>query len=130
MRSKVLGCGEIGIDKTAFHNNKTSISIDKVKINRMVLFDKTSCVNKGSFKHYIGFRHKDGTFSPLNIKLPQLTGYTEHFNNVDRCINFLVTDKELLKKYNEIWSTIKSLFKKEFDTKPLYKKKYISAKVT
>ena len=33
MGSKVLGCGEIGIDKNAFHNNKTSISIYEVKIN-------------------------------------------------------------------------------------------------
>ena len=41
MGSKVLGCGEIAIDKNAFHNNKTSISIDEVEINRIVLFDKT-----------------------------------------------------------------------------------------
>ena len=113
---------EIDIDKNSFHNNK--ISIDEVEINRIVLFDK-----KGSFKHYVVYGHKDGTFSPLNIKLPQLTGYTKHFNNGDKCINFLVTDKEVLKKDNEIWNKIKSLFKKEFDTKPLYNNRYISAKI-
>ena len=69
-----------------------------------MLFDKTSYGNKGLFKYYIGYRHKDGTFSPLNIKLPQLTGYTRHFNDGDKRINFLVTDKELLEKYNEIWN--------------------------
>ena len=73
MESKVLGCGEIGIDKNAFHNNKTSISIYEVKINRIVLFDKTSCGNECSFKYYIGYRYKGGTCSPLNIKLPKLT---------------------------------------------------------
>ena len=52
----------------------------------------------GSFKHYIGHRQKDGTTSPLNIKLPQLTGYAKHFNNGDKLINFLVFDKKLLKK--------------------------------
>ena len=129
MWSKVLGCGKIGIDKNAFHNNKTSINIDEVEINIIVLFDKTSYGNKGSFKHYIGYRHKDGTFSPLNIKLSQLTGYTKHFNNGDRLINFLVADKEMLKKYNKIWDKIKSLFKKEFDTNPIYINKYISAKI-
>ena len=76
MGSKVLGCGKIGTDKNAFHNNKTSISIDEVEIKKIVLSDKTSCGNKSSFKRYIGYRHKDGTFSPLNIKRPQLTGYT------------------------------------------------------
>ena len=35
----------------------------------------------------------------------------------------------MLKKYNEIWNKIKSLFKKEFDKKPVYDNKYISAKV-
>ena len=29
---------------------------------------------------------------------PQLTRYTKHFNNDDKLINFLVADKELLKK--------------------------------
>ena len=62
MGSKVLGYGEIGIDKNAFHNNKTSVCIDKVEINKIVLFDKTSYDNKGLFKCYIGYRHKDGTF--------------------------------------------------------------------
>ena len=38
------------IDKNAFHNNKSSISINEVEINKIVLFDKTSCGSKGSFK--------------------------------------------------------------------------------
>ena len=85
-----------------------------------MLFDKTPCDNKGSFEHCIGYRHKDGTFSPLNIKFPQLAGYAKHFYNGDKLINFLVADKKLFKKYNEIWNKIKSLFKKEFDKKRLY----------
>ena len=76
----------------------SSIIINEVEINRIVLFNKTSCGNKGSFKRYIRYRHKDGTFLPLNVKLPQLTGYAKHFNNGDKLTNFLVADKELLKK--------------------------------
>ena len=85
--------------------------------------------NKGSFKHYIGYRHKDRTFSLFNIKLPQPTGCAKHFNNCDNLTNFLVDDKELLKKYSKLWNKIKILFKKEFDKEPLYDNKYISAKV-
>ena len=65
----------------------------------------------------------------MNVKRLQLTGYVKHFNNGDKLINFLVTDKELLKNYNKIWNKIKSLFKKEFDKKPVYDNKCISAKV-
>ena len=85
--------------------------------------------NKCSFKCYIGYGHKDGTTSSLNIKLPQLTGYVKYFNHGDTLINFLVADKEFLKKCYEIWDRIKSLFKKEFDKKLVYGNKYVSAKV-
>ena len=129
MEPKILSSGEIAIDKNSFHNNNSSISINEIEINRIVLFDKTSCGNKGSFKRYIGHRRKDGTFSPLNIKFPQLTGCAKHFNNGDKLINYLVADKELLKKYSEIWKKIRSLFKKEFYKKSLYDNKYISTKI-
>ena len=129
MGSKTLCGGETCIDKNAFHNNKSSININETEINRIVLFDKTSYGNKGSFKRYIGYTHKVGTFSPLNIKLAQQTGYAKHFTNDDKLINFLVADKELLKKYNEIWNKIKSFFIKELDKKPMYDNKYISAKI-
>ena len=98
MTSTVLSYCETGIDKNSFHKATASISIDEVEINRTVLFDKNWYGNKGLFKYYIGYRHEDGTFSPLNIKLPQLTGYTNHFDANSRYINFFVTDKELLKK--------------------------------
>ena len=128
MGSKILSYGETAIIKSAFHKKTTSINIDKIEINRIVLFNKTSYDNKGSLKHYIGHKHADGNFSPLNIRLPQLTGYAKHFNDENKVINFLVADKKLLKKYNEIWSKIKSFFKKEFDKKPVYDNKYITAK--
>ena len=99
MGPKVLSYGETAIIKNAFHKKTTLINIDEIEINRIVLFDKTSYGNKSSFKRYIGYRHKGEAFpSPLNIKLPQLTGYAKHFNNGDKLTNFLVTDKELLKK--------------------------------
>ena len=95
-----------------FPTMKNLISIDEVEINKIVLFDKTAYGNKGSFKRYIGYRHKDGTFSPVNVKIPRLAEYARHFNNDDKLINFLVADKKFLKKYSEIWNKIKSLFKK------------------
>ena len=120
---------EACINKNAFHEKTTSINIDEVKIYKITLLDKTSYGNKGSFKYHIGYRQKnESLLSPLKIKLPQLTGYTKHFNN-NKYVNLLVNDKKLLKKYNEIWDKIKSLSKKEFDKKPLYNNKYISARI-
>ena len=129
MGSKILSYGETAIIKSAFHKKTTSININEIEINGIVLFNKTSYGNKGSLKHYIRHKHTDGNFSPLNIKLPQLTGYAKHFNDENKVTKFLVADKKLLKKYNKIWGKIKSLFKKEFDKNPVDENKYSTAKL-
>ena len=35
-------------------------------------------------------------------------------------MSFKITNKQLLKKYNQIWKRVKKLFKIEFYSKPLY----------
>ena len=37
--------------------------------------------------------------------------------------------KKILEKYSEIWNKIKSLIKKEFNSKPVYNDKYIKTKI-
>ena len=110
MESKILSYDETCINKNAFHKEANSINIDEIKIDKIMLFDKISYGNKGFFKYNIGYIHKGKAFpSPLNIKLPQLTGYTKYFDNNNKYVNLLVNDKKLLKKYNEIWDKIKDL---------------------
>ena len=97
MRLKVLGYGETCINKNAFQNDTTSINIDEVEINGIMLFDKISYGNKGLFKYYTGYKHKGEAFpSPLSTKHPQLTGNSKHFDGDNKCINFLVNDKKLV----------------------------------
>ena len=113
MEPKILSYGETGIIKTAFQKKTTSINLNEIEINRIALFDKTSYGNKSSFKRYIGYKHKgEALLSPLNVKLPQLIGYAEHFNNGDKLINFLVTDKELLKNTLKYGIRLKACLKK------------------
>ena len=76
-----MSYGETAIIKSAFYKKTASININEIKINRIVLFNKTSYGSKGPLKHYIGYRHTDRILSALNIRLPQLTGYANHFNN-------------------------------------------------
>ena len=52
-----------------------------------------------------------------------MIGYVKHFKNNDKVSNrmsFKVSDKKLLKKYNEIWRKISNLLNKEFDSEPVY----------
>ena len=81
--------------KMHFTKKTTSINIDEVEIDKITRLDKTSYGNKGSFKYHIGYRHKnEALLSPLNIKLPQLTRYTKHFDNNNKYVNLLANDKK------------------------------------
>ena len=42
---------------------------------------------------------------------------------------FLIKGDKLLEQYNEIWEKVKHSLKKEFDSKPVYNKKYLKAKI-
>ena len=55
--------------------------------------------------------------------------YAKYFDKNNKYINLLVNDKEILKKYSEIWNKIKSLIKKEFNSEPVYNDKYIKTKI-
>ena len=57
-----------------------------------------------------------------------MNGYVKYFNH-NKSVNLLVHNKELLKKYNEIWDKISNLLKKGFDSKPVYNDKCIKTKI-
>ena len=41
----------------------------------------------------------------------------------------MIKDDELLEKYNEVWEKVKNSLKKEFNSEPVYKEKYLKAKI-
>ena len=44
-------------------------------------------------------------------------------------MHFLIEDKELLKKYNDIWNDVSNSIKEEFDSEPIYNKRYLKTKI-
>ena len=46
-------------------------------------------------------------------------------------MSFKISDKQLLKKYNQIWKEVKNLLKIKFDSEPVYgaNNKYIKTKI-
>ena len=47
-----------------------------------------------------------------------MTGYVRKFEG-NTTISFKITDKQLLKKYNQIWKRVEKILKIEFDSKPV-----------
>ena len=42
---------------------------------------------------------------------------------------FLIEDDDFLEKYNTIWDKVSANIKKEFDSEPVYNKKFLKAKI-
>ena len=86
-------------------------------------------VAKNSFKYFIAYNDND-TISPLYVKLPQMTSYIRKFDD-NVTMSFKISDKQLLKRCNQIWRKNVKLLKIECDSKPVYgdDNKYIKAKI-
>ena len=59
-----------------------------------------------------------------------MNAFVKNFDKSNQHINLLVYDKKLLKRQNEIWDKIESLFKKKLDNEPMYNDKYIKNKIS
>ena len=59
-----------------------------------------------------------------------MTGYVRKFEG-NTTISFKISDKQLLKKINQIWKRVEKLLKIEFDSEPVYgdNEKYIITKI-
>ena len=58
-----------------------------------------------------------------------MNAYAKYLDESNKQINLLVNDKEIFKKYSEIWNKIKSLIKKECNSEPVYNDKYIKTNI-
>ena len=59
-----------------------------------------------------------------------MTGYVRKFEG-NTTMSFKISDKKLLKEYNQIWKRVESLLKIEFNSKPIYgdDDKYIKTEI-
>ena len=111
--------------KRNFYKNKKVIKIDDININKILISKEESYGSKNSFKCFIRYNDDDAV-KPLCIELPQMIGYIRKFEG-NTSMSFKISDKQLLKKYNQTWKKVRI----EFDSKPVYgdNDKYIKAKI-
>ena len=72
----------------------------------MVSKEEPYCT-KNLFKYFIGYNN---VIRPLCIKLSQMIGYVRKFEG-NTIMSFKISDKQLLKKYNQIWKELKNYWK-------------------
>ena len=100
----------------------------KLMLIKYLSLKKNYMTQKNSFKYFIRYYDNDA-IRPLCIKLSKMTGYVIFEGNTT--MSFKISNKQLLKKYNQIWKRVEKLLKIEFDSEPVYgdNDKYIKTKI-
>ena len=105
--------------KSDFYKNKKVTKINDIDVNKISGSEEEPYSTKNSFKYFIGC-NDNYVIRPSCIKLLQMTGYVRKFEG-NRTMSFKISEKQLLKKDNQIWKRVEKLLKTEFDSKPVYK---------
>ena len=85
-------------------------------------------INDTTYKYLCGYLNND-VIQPLCVILPQMSGYIKYFDDGGKNMSFVTDDKEVYKKYNEIWEVNRKLLKLKFTIGPVRDDKYIIAKL-
>ena len=103
--------------------------IDDADVNKILVSKEEPYGTKISFTYFIRY-NDNGVIRPLCIKLSQMTGYVRPFES-NTAMSFKISDKQLLKKYSQIWNRVEKLLKTDFDSKVVYgdDDKYIKTKI-
>ena len=127
MSEETIKFNNVILNKKEFHKSKEPIDLFSVNVDQIVVSDKFKHNNEG-FKYFIGYQEGE-IVKPLCIILPQMSGYIKYFENGGKNMSFLIKDDEVWDKYDEIWYVIKDKLGIKFHSKPVYKQKYLKAKV-
>ena len=127
MNEKTQKFNNIRLNKKEFHKSKKPIDLLSVNVDQIVESDKFKHNNK-DFKYFIGYQ-EGKIVKPLYIILPQMSRYIKYFENGGKNMSFLIKDDEVWEKYEQIQDVIKNKLGITFHSKPIYKQKYLKAKV-
>ena len=96
MSGKSLKFGDKEINKSNFYKNKKLFKTKDIDTSK-ILVSKKPYGKNGSVRYIIGYNDDfDDVIRPLWIRLPQMIGYVNYFDNVKK-MSFDVDDNKLMK---------------------------------
>ena len=119
--------GDKEIDKEEFYSSKEAISLNCVDLSKIVVSSKWK-IRDTKYKYFCGYLNNN-VIQPLCVILPQMSGYIKYFDDGGKNMSFVTDDKEVYKKYNQIWQVVRKLLKLKFTVNPVRDDKYIIAKL-
>ena len=127
MNSQKIKFGDKEVDKREFYLSKQAISLNSADLRKIVVSSKWK-ISDTKYKYFCGYLNND-VIQPLCVILPQISGYIKYFDDGGKNMSFITDDKEVYKKYNEIWEVVRKLLKLKFTVSPVRDDKYITAKL-
>ena len=114
------------IKKNSTYLNKLFF-FNSVDLSKIVVSSKWK-ISDTKYKYFCGYLNND-VIQPLCVILPHMSGYIKYFDDGAKNMSFVTDDKEVYKKYNEIWEVVRKLLKLKFFVSPIRDDKYIIAKL-
>ena len=127
MSSQKIKFGDKKVDKKEFYSSKQAIFLNSVDVSKIVVSSKWK-ISDTKCKYFCGYLNND-VIQPLCVILSQMSEYIKYFDDGGNNMSFVTDDKEVYKKYIEIWEVIRKLLKLKFFVSPVRDDKYIIAKL-
>ena len=127
MSSQKIKLGDKEIDKKEFYLSKQAILLNSVDLRKIVVPSKWK-ISDTKYKYFCGYLNND-VIQPLCVILAQMNEYIKYFDDGGKTMSFVTDDKEVYKKYNEIWEVVRKLLKLKFFVSTARDDKYIIAKL-
>ena len=124
--SQKIKFGDKEVDKKEFYSSKETIFLNSEDLSKIVVSSKWK-ISDTKYKYFCGYLNNN--LFNLCVILPQTGGYIKYFDDGRKNMSFVTDDKEVYKKYNEIWEVVKKLLKLKFTVSPIRDEKYIIAKL-
>ena len=127
MSSQKIKFGDKEVAKKEFYSSKQAILLDSVDFSKIVVSSRWK-ISDTKYKYFCGYLNND-VIQPLCVILPQMSGYIKYCDDGGKNMSFVMDDKEVYEKYNEIWNVIKKLLKLKFTVTPIRDDKYLITKL-
>ena len=127
MSSQKIKFGDEEVNKKELYSSKEAIFLDSVDLSKIIVSSEWK-ISDTKYKYFCGYIN-NGVIQPLCVIFPQMRGYIKYFDDGGKNISFVTDDKEVYKKYNEIWEVVRKLLKLKLTVSPVRDDKYIIAKL-
>ena len=126
MDEEILTFVDVKNEKSKFYRCKSTAVLKDVDIQKVLVSNKISSGEK-YYEYFIGYMHND--YKAVTYNASKKSAYVKGQNGQTKQMYLLIAHDDLLEKHNTVWDKVSADIKKEFDSEPVYNKKFLKTKI-